>query len=334
VSAGRADAVFVEAPARLHLGVLDLRGDLGRRFGGLGAAIPEPSLLLEAVPAAGVEADGPDAERAAEFARRFLEYHGRPGGVRLRVHRAIPAHAGLGSGTQLGLAVGRALAELYDLPRDPAALARAVNRGRRSGVGTWVFAQGGFVLEGGRREGAEGIAPLLARYPLPPAWRYVVAIPAAPRGPSGDAEAEAFRRLPPPPAREVERVAHLVLMRLLPGIVEGDLAAFGAALSEIQEITGRWFAASQGGVFAPGATAGLIEALRRAGAPGVGQSSWGPTAYAVAAGDGAAGRLAEAVRERMKMQGGGGGAGGTVHTGGFANRGARLWRAATNVLAD
>lgn len=332
MSAGGRDAVFIEAPARLHFGVLDLRGELGRRFGGLGAAIPEPSLLLEAAPASGVEVTGPDAERAAEFARRFLDYHGRPGGARLRVHRAIPAHAGLGSGTQLGLAVGRALAELYDLPRDAAALARAVDRGRRSAVGTWVFSQGGFVLEGGRREGAEGIAPLLARYPLPPSWRYVIAIPAAPRGPSGDAELEAFRRLPPPSAPEVERVAHLVLLRLLPGIVEGDLGAFGAALSEIQEITGRWFSASQGGVFAPGGTAALIDALRRAGAAGVGQSSWGPTAYAIAAGDTSARALAEAVRGAMGVEGGGGG--GTVHTGGFANRGARLWRAATNVLAD
>ena len=43
--------VFVEAPARLHFGVLDLRGDLGRRFGGVGAAVPSPSLLLEARPA-------------------------------------------------------------------------------------------------------------------------------------------------------------------------------------------------------------------------------------------------------------------------------------------
>ena len=32
--------VFVEAPARLHFGVLDLRGELGRWFGGIGAAAP------------------------------------------------------------------------------------------------------------------------------------------------------------------------------------------------------------------------------------------------------------------------------------------------------
>ncbi len=82
-----ADSVFVEAGARLHFGVLDLRGSLGRRFGGLGAAIPSPSLLLEVSRQDGVSAEGPDAERAAAFARRFLESHGLSGGARLVVHQ-------------------------------------------------------------------------------------------------------------------------------------------------------------------------------------------------------------------------------------------------------
>src|SRR5262245_7888263 len=121
-------SVFVEAPARLHFGVLDLRGTLGRRFGGLGAAVPAPSLLLEAGRADRLTAEGPDAERALGFAQRFLAHHGCPGGARLTVHRAIPSHSGLGSGTQLGLAVARALAELHRLPADVVGLAAAVGR--------------------------------------------------------------------------------------------------------------------------------------------------------------------------------------------------------------
>jgi len=138
------EAVFVEAPARLHFGVLDLRGDLGRRFGGIGAAAPAPSLLLEARPAGELKAEGPDAARALEFARRFARHHGLDLRLHFCLHRSIPAHAGLGSGTQLALAVARASAELSGLPTDVTALARAVERGRRSGVGTWTFAYGGF----------------------------------------------------------------------------------------------------------------------------------------------------------------------------------------------
>ena len=306
--------VTVQAPARLHFGVLDLRGALGRRFGGMGAAVPEPSLLLEASPARDLCADGPDAERVLDFARRYLAFHGLTVGADLRVRRALPAHAGLGSGTQLALATARALAELHRLPTDAAQLARSVGRAQRSAIGTWVFAGGGFVLEGGRRDGSNTPAPLLARLPIPEAWRCVVAVPRSAPGVSGDAEAAAFARLPPPPEREVERVAHLVLMQLLPALADAEIPAFGAALTAVQEITGRWFAPAQGGPFAPGASAELVRRMAEWGAAGVGQSSWGPAVYAIVGDDEAARSLAARVRAVVSD--------GLVFAGGFSNAGA------------
>lgn len=314
-------AVFVEAPARLHFGVLDLRGDLGRRFGGIGAAVPVPSLLLEVARAPTLRAEGPDGERALEFARRFLAHHALAGGAHVRVHRVIPPHAGLGSGTQLGLAVARALAELHSLPTDVTALARAVGRGRRSAIGTWTFALGGFVLEGGRRDDGDHLAPLLAHLPMPAAWRCVIAVPRGVRGLSGEEEMAAFARLPPPERGEVERVAHLVLMQLLPALADADLPCFGAALAEVQRVTGRWFAAVQGGPFAPGESAELVRRLHEWGAAGVGQSSWGPAVYGLAPDAGAARELAARVRTIL-------GPGGVVFEGGFSVAGARITRGA------
>jgi len=318
------EAVFVEAPARLHFGVLDLRGDLGRRFGGIGAAVPAPSLLLEARRAAALKAEGPDAARALEFARRFARHHGLDLRLHFCLHRSIPPHAGLGSGTQLALAVARAIAELCGLPTDVMSLAHAVDRGRRSGVGTWTFAYGGFVLEGGRAAGGERVAPLLARLPFPDAWRCVVAVPRGKPGLAGDDEAAAFARLPTPGAREVERVSHLVLMQLLPALAEADLAGFGAALEEVQRITGGWFAPAQGGVFAPGETGELVERLRAWGAVGVGQSSWGPAVYGIVGDGSAAAALAERLRGAIHT-------GGLLYEGGFSLGGARVWRDAGTV---
>jgi beta-RFAP synthase len=150
------ETVIVEAHGRLHFGVLDLRGSLGRWFGGIGAAAPAPLLRLTARRDEQVAAAGPDADRAAEFARRFLDHHRIAGGAHIEVERALPPHTGLGSGTQLGLAVGRALAELYGVPADVAALSQAVGRAKRSAIGTWVFESGGLVVEGGRARGGEG----------------------------------------------------------------------------------------------------------------------------------------------------------------------------------
>src|SRR4029079_18683598 len=191
-------AVFVETAGRLHFGVLDLRGDRGRWFGGIGAAAPSPTLLVSASPAPEVTVVGEDADRAAAFARAFVAHHRLAGGARVFVHRALPAHAGLGSGTQLALAVRRALAELHDIATPPADLAMAVSRAQRSAIGTWTFAGGGCVVEGGRRRDRDGVGPLIARLPFPPGWRCIVAVPRRPPSISGADEAAALAMLSPP----------------------------------------------------------------------------------------------------------------------------------------
>jgi beta-ribofuranosylaminobenzene 5'-phosphate synthase len=310
--------VVVRAPARLHFGVLDLRGHLGRRFGGIGAAVPVPGVRLEARLASELSATGPDADRAAGFARQYLSDRSLPGGAQFRIVEAIPAHAGLGSGTQLALSVARALAELHGQPTTADQLALAVGRGRRSAIGTWLFEEGGFILEGGRRPGSDAVAPKLARLPMPESWRCVVVVPEGKPGLSGEAEAAAFAELTPPAQEEVERVAHIVLLQLLPALADADLPAFGDALSEIQRVTGRWFAAAQGGAFAPGPSAELVSRLAEWGAlGGVGQSSWGPAVYGIVGDEGEGKRLEALARASVGRQG-------RVYQSGFSNRGAQV----------
>ncbi len=315
------DTVFVEAPARLHFGVLDLRGALGRRFGGIGAAAPEPTLLLSARLDRTLGVEGVAADRAETFARAFLAHHELQAGVRISIHRALPPHAGLGSGTQLALAVARAIAELHRLPTAAAALASAVGRAQRSAIGTWTFDGGGLVVEGGRRVDRDGVGPLIARIAFPSSWRCVVAVPRQPPAINGADEAAALAALPPPPEGEVERVSHLVVMALLPALADADLAGFGRALTTIQMATGRWFASVQGGAFARGPSEELVRRMAERGAAGVGQSSWGPAVYGIVDGETAGARLAEDIRAALEHCGGG-----TVYEGPFRTTGARVWR--------
>ena len=313
------EAVFVESSARLHFGVLDLRGSRGRWFGGIGASAARPTLRISASRADSLSAQGEDAERAREFARLFLAHHHLRGGADIRVHQTLPSHVGLGSGTQLALAVARALAELYGVESDARGLASAVGRGKRSAIGTWTFEDGGLVVEGGRRAGSDECGPLIARVPIPSTWFCILAIPEGAPGISGAGEAEAFAKLPAPPERDVERVAHIVLMSLLPALADADLPGFGRALTEVQEITGQWFTSVQGGTFAPGGSADLVRRLREWGASGVGQSSWGPAVYGIVEGHEAAGRLADRVVEYM-------GSSAIVFASPFRSDGARVWR--------
>jgi beta-ribofuranosylaminobenzene 5'-phosphate synthase len=303
--------VRVEAPARLHLGMLAAAGDGTRRFGGLGVAVSRPAVVLEASPASELSADGPDAERALMFARRCHDALGLTSGAHLRVVEAIPQHAGLGSGTKLALAVAKALTMLAAREVDAPGLAEAAGRGARSAVGMWTFALGGLVVEGGVRRGHERPAPLLARYAMPEEWRCVLVVPAAEPGLSGPAEEAAFARLAPLPEHSAA-IAQLVLTSLLPALVEHDVVEFGAALTRVQELVGDSFAAVQGGRFHPRAGA-LVEALLDAGAAGAGQSSWGPAVYGIAGSEAAGRELAD----RMA------GEGRTVEVVEFDNGGAR-----------
>src|SRR5262245_31753452 len=287
------------AQARLHFGFLDLSGgEGGRRFGGLGLALEAPRLVLSVAKGEGLRVEGPQAERVEAIAARVHRHLELKPHLHVVVEEAIPEHVGLGSGTQLALALATAIARQRRLDAPVARLCALTGRAQRSGVGYHLFRLGGFVVEGGHA--AEGpargeVPPLLARHEFPHDWRVVVALPQDDRTVSGEAEEEAFRRLRPAGAATLDRIARLVLTGLLPALVERDLAAFGAALGEVQERIGACFAPVQNGAFHPGAVR-LARALKEGGACGVGQSSWGPAVYAFAADAREEERLATLVR--------------------------------------
>ncbi len=297
--------VVVKTPARLHLGLLDLRGDLGRRFGSIGVAIQQPNVIVEVTRAPTWRVEGEEQERVWGILERFRCHYAIPGAACVKVRESIPAHAGLGSGTQLALATGVALARLYGLEIPVNELARRLGRGGRSGIGVAAFQRGGFVVDGGVAAEGENVPPLLFRHPFPEEWLFVVVIPEPERrGFSGEAEVQAFQSLPPPPAEIVGRMCRLLVMKMLPALVERRIVEFGAALTEIERLVGDCFASQQaGGRFATSFSAQVIEYMLQHGAYGAGQSSWGPAVYALVEGEQEARRLTEDVRRFLQAHG-------------------------------
>src|SRR3954463_15351722 len=178
--------VTVRAPARLHLGFLDLNGGLGRRVGSIGLALNGlgTRLTVQAAPAMRVE--GPHAERAQAYIATAQRALGLDGNYHATIETAVPPHAGLGSGTQMALAVAAALRRLRGLPLDPAGDAVRLGRGQRSGIGIAAFQVGGLVVDGGR--GAETLTPpLISRISFPEDWRAIVLLNPARQGVHGAA---------------------------------------------------------------------------------------------------------------------------------------------------
>jgi len=323
--------IVVRTPARLHLGILDTNGDLGRLYGSIGVAIERPNVVLEAEPADRLLVEGLETDRVAAFARRFLDRHPLPNGARLCLKASIPPHVGLGSGTQLALAVGTALARLGGLELDVTEIAVTMARGIQSGIGIATFQHGGFVLDGGHRvtgngEAAPapvgtGVPPVLFHDPFPADWYFVVVVPGAREGFSGEREQRAFETLPPAPPTLAEKISRLLLMKMLPALVERDIASFGQALTEIQQLVGDCFAPVQGSRYGNALSERLIDYLLDKGAAGAGQSSWGPTVYALVEGESRA-RVLE--REAIQLLAGYGG--GQIFCTRADNRGVRVRR--------
>ena len=279
----RLGGVRITVPARLHLGFLDLEGGLGRRFGSLGITLDGPHTRLRLSPATALSVTGPDAERAGAYLRLLAEHFELDGGLNLEIEEAIPAHAGLGSGTQLALATGTAVCRLFDLDVEAVALAQLLDRGARSGIGLGAFLSGGVLLDGGRG-GAERPPPILSRLAFPDDWRILLIYDRSAPGVHGAAEIAAFQRLPAFPAESAAHLCRLAVMAALPALAEGDIDGFGAAVAELQRTIGDHFAPAQGGRFASPKVAEVLAWLEGRRIKGVGQSSWGPTGFGLIAG--------------------------------------------------
>ena len=280
--------VTVTTPARLHFGLIDLNGALGRIDGGVGVAINDPTFELVAKPSYRIEIESCRyRERAYTILERLQAIYKFPG-LHVQFLSEIPAHSGFGSGTQLALALGQAVNTLYNLNLGIPELAFAVARGGTSGIGVAAFEQGGFVLDGGHpfpdvkssflpssAVGNVPPPPILLRYPFPN-WDLLIVSPNCEHI-SGKTEVNPFQTLCPQPKSTAERLSHLVLMKLLPAIYEENLHAFGDAINRIQ--TFGWKKVeidAQRGVLQQ-----TLDFLRDSGAIGAGVSSWGPAIFAV-----------------------------------------------------
>lgn len=291
------ERVTVTVPARLHVGFVDLNGGLGRRFGSLGIALDTPRTRLTVRRSNQLSVSGPGAERARRYLDTLIDHFRGGDRIDLAIESAIPEHVGLGSGTQLSLATGIAYCKLAGIAPDVRQIAQLLERGARSSIGIATFEQGGVVLDGGRGA-TDRPPPVLSRLPFPESWRIFLIFDRSQRGLHGTEEVTAFQRLPVFPADSAAHLCRLMLMVALPALAEQDLDRFGGAIAELQRVVGDYFAPAQGARFMSAGVAEVLAWLEAGGVRGIGQSSWGPTGFAVVGSEAQAERLREEAARR------------------------------------
>ncbi|MGQ4554757.1 beta-ribofuranosylaminobenzene 5'-phosphate synthase family protein [Halobellus sp. GM3] len=290
--------------ARLHFGFRNLSLERDRLFGSLGVALERPRVVVEAEPAVGVQCSGansvPDeaVASAAAYARRAVSLLD-VGGARITVDQALPRHVGLGSGTQLALSTLSAVARAYDRTPNIREHAGCLGRGRRSGIGIAAFESGGFVIDGGvptdaytedgPDDGNPSVPSVTLRREIPDDWRFLLVLPDVSPGKNGDDEEESMRAVlrRADPAAD-DRVGAIVERRMVPALEAEDIETFGAAVTAVDRLNGRWYTDEQGDVYRP-PVGEIIGELTESGAVfGAGQSSWGPAVYGITTAENAA----------------------------------------------
>ncbi len=277
--------VKIKTPSRIHITLIDLNGSIGRIDGGIGIALSEPNIVVEVERSDSLSVEGFLKERAEKIAKKVLE-HFKLDGAKIKVLKAYEEHIGLGSGTQLSLAIATGICKVYGIEKDIEELAHIVERGGTSGIGVNAFAYGGFILDAGHSKkvkkdflpSSASKAPppkILVRYDFP--WDIFLVIPKNKTKVYGNREVNIFKRYCPIPLEEVRKLSHVILMKVLPSIVEEDIEAFGSAINEIQEIGFKKIE-----VQLQNKDVKDILKICQKNSYGAGLSSFGPTIYCIA----------------------------------------------------
>ena len=300
-----AERVTVVTGARLHLGFYAFdEGD--RLYGGLGLAVTRPTYMMRIERSDKTRIEGCQADRAKQLVEKVFRDLGIDGlGLSIELTECIPEHVGLGSTTQLALALYVGAAAVTGRRVDAYEAARLSGRGKVSGIGVAAFKYGGFIVDCGRPRTAPPdyvVKPLL-RLTFPTTWVPVVVVPRTKWHVSEEAEPELFERSGGLSEAERGRLLHVVFRRLVPAIIDRDFTVFTSALEEVQRLTGLYFSGAQGGIFCCPESELAAELLRAIGARGVGQSSWGPLVYGFYPSFEQASRAARVVGHLLEREG-------------------------------
>jgi beta-RFAP synthase len=303
--------IVVKTPARIHFGQLDLNGALGRVYGGTGAAIKKPYTLIKLEKSDEIKVEGFKSEKNKIIIVKFLDklkqrkLLAKDCGVKIKIEKLLPAHNGLGSGTQFGLAVAEGINRLYNLNMEPKELAEIVDRKHsRSAIGFGAFYQGGFIVDAGRpvseKNNDDYLPPIVYRKKIPSEWTFLILIPVTQKDKmAGEKEIKTFNKIKRMAVEKCAENSHHLIMGMLPAIEEKNINEFSSHLNIIEDNAADYFSKSQGGKYSSIYAQEIINFMVENGVLARGQSSWGPALYGLVENDHKALKIKEKLMDKF-----------------------------------
>ena len=294
------DKIFVTAPARLHFGFMNLDEKHERKYGSVGMAIDSIGYTIELnVNYNSKQQVECSNNKAATFAKIILDTFKIDKNIRINILESIPSHSGLGSGTQLALAIGLAIAKMFNLDCTTSDIAKILHRGNRSGIGIGSFNRGGFLVDSGKSSSIE--PPVItSRIDFPSNWRIILLMKDSSKGMHGKDEKAAFDEIDNINRFQRDRdnnLCSLVMMSLLPSLITKDFEGFSRSILRLQRATGMHFSKFQDGIFYDKDISKIIDFVNSKGFYATGQTSWGPTGFIITDSETSAHKLSRNIKE-------------------------------------
>ena len=274
------DIVRISAPARLHLGFVGLNGESASEKGAFGLAIDQPVTRVEATTSSRWAISGKRKEKVDALVTTLRHSRTLQVPVELSISDVIPSHVGLGSGTQLALAIAKACTLVNETNVPEEYLSNLLGRGARSGIGTAAFSQGGFIVDKNARKFNESRA-VAERFNFPQNWHIILVMNKRRQGIFGAQETRVFKELGGFSSQFTAQLQQELTGQLLPALQSQDFGPFAQAVTTIQKQVGDFFSSVQGGRFLSVQVSEILNYALRNERVAVGQSSWGPTGFII-----------------------------------------------------
>ncbi len=270
----------INAPARIHIGFLDLDKNSNRKYGSLGLTISDFSYKIKIENSNRITVNCRNQELKSKIKKIINAFNKKKKilGCKITVLNEIPIHRGLGSGTQLALSVGYLISKLNKIRINTDQMAINLSRGIRSGIGIESFKYGGFNVDVGKLKGSFTPPLNILNIKWPKKWKILLILDTNLVGTHGKKEDQEFRDLKKINISQVNLNCKSLLMNIIPGLIEKNFDEFSKGLRVIQNNMSKIF---YGNVnkFASNAIEQIFMNLKKKGIISFGQSSWGPTGF-------------------------------------------------------
>ncbi len=256
--------------SRLHFGFLNLKSQETYSFGGMGLSIDKYPTTITVTKARKFKSNL--SEVLNKKIKKFFLINKLNSNIQIDCIQKPESHIGLGSGTQLTLAIEEALNKIYELKYTNCEIFK---RAYRSGIGYNSYNNGGFIVDSPKRDLNNN--KIIFKCNFPKHWKIILLFDRNMKGTYGKKEEKFFLSNNISSIRK--KLSDITLNEIIPSVIYEDFDIFARSLTQFQKLNSSFYTSIQKSIHLSTDIADIIKKIRSNFNIASGQSSWGPTSY-------------------------------------------------------